>query len=766
MKDGHAVLFNHNWKFLLDCTPGGTPVDASRADYPDRTWKRLDLPHDWVISRPFEQGAETNWPSMQGFFAWEGVCWYRKTFSLPDMAGKEAWLYFGGAYRDSKIFINGREAGGRVYGYSSFEIDITPYVIEGNNCVAVRLDNRCKPPDRWYAGSGLYRNVYLRIVPLVHIKTWGVRVRTRIEGLDRPGGPDRAELTIETTVVNSGITAGGTAAGGMTAGGTVRIRVLGPDGAIAAEAAAAFQAAGAEITLEQRLILDKPRLWSAESPQLYRALVCLDIPGTEAGTNRAMEVPFGIRHIEIGYKTGMQVNGNPVKLKGVNLHQECGILGTAWYEAAWRRRLLSLKSIGCNAIRTSHNPPAEEFLDLCDELGFYVLDECFDKWKSGCYGACFDAQWQRDLGDFILRDRNHPSVFLWSIGNEVEDQGSDAMREIQRRLAAFIRSLDDRPITCALEPHVHPRSLIGAPVAELVEHTRKLAEDVDVLGLNYHEALYAAYTAGIERPILGAECYEYYSSTASNYEDIVTKNPWRFVLENDNVIGQFIWAGVDYLGESSWPAKAWTGAMLDICGFMKPSAYFRKSLWSSEPMVYISLYDTGLKNNYTRGRWSFPPTASQLNLDHFRHSAVKAAVYSNCEEVELRINGKPMGRRRPGDFENGLIEWTFEYAEGEITVSGYRKGREVCSHSLKTAGEARLIRLEADRRALRASGPLGGPDLAHVTVTITDEGGVLCPNAELLVEFGLRGDGEILGACSPDITGNLGYQLPKTYTSG
>jgi beta-galactosidase len=757
LKDGFAALFNNNWKFLL-----GNPKNAQRPDYPDRTWQRIDLPHDWIIRQPFSRGRVGVYSSqnMQGFFAWEGVAWYRKEFTLPDLAGKEVYIYFGGAYRNSSVFINGKEAGGRAYGYSSFELNISGLAREGGNVIAVRLDNGCEAPDRWYSGSGLYRNVYLKIVPLTHIKTWGVHVTPKMTNNGK-----QAEVEVETAVTDCrkrGV-------------GAVCVKLTGPDGSVVAESSSPFDLAGKkETAVKVNMTVRNPALWSAEEPNLYRAEVCLEtgggtiggaIGGTVSGTGKPVEVSFGIRAIEIAYRKGMSVNGKPVKLKGVCLHHDCGITGSAYYDSVWRRRLLVLKNIGCNAIRTSHNPPAEEFLDLCDELGFYVIDECFDKWKSGYYAEHFEADARRDLEEFILRDRNHPSVFMWSVGNEVENQGAESMLKIQQTLVSIVRALDGRPVTCALEPHVHPRSLIGAPPEELVKITKKLAKDVDVLGLNYHEPLYRDYTEAIDRPIAGMESYEYYSGTALNYEDVTGKNPWQFVLENDNVIGQFIWAGIDYLGESSWPAKGWAGSILDICGFMKPNAYFRKSIWSDEPTVYLAFYDQAVKPNYARGRWSFPPVSSHLNHDHFHRRTVTAAIYTNCDEVELRINGKKMGRRRPADFANniytaGIIEWTFEYAAGKIETVGYRAGKEVCSHILKTAGTAKNILLSPDKTTLAAGG------VAHVEISVTDKNGILCPNEEALVDFALTGGGEILGACSPDLNSALGFTLPKVVTSG
>jgi beta-galactosidase len=736
----------------------GDPKDAHQETFADSTWKLVDLPHDWVIGQPFKRGGDKGWneQNMQGFFAWEEVAWYRKEFSLPDTADKKVMIYFGGAYRNSTVYVNGKKAGGRAYGYSSFELDISGLIKEGRNIIAVRLDNSCERPDRWYSGSGLYRNVYLKVLPQAHIKTWGVQIKTLL------ADAKQADIAVETSIENGGLSGVG-----------VHAKILKPDGTVIAEVATPFALTGTAISVRQRMRIQNPALWSAEKPSLYRVKINLEIDGK---MEKPIEIPFGIRKIDFVNHKGMLVNEQPVKLKGVCLHHDCGITGSAYYDTVWRRRLVNLKNIGCNAIRTSHNPPSEEFLDLCDELGFYVIDECFDKWKSGSYSAHFKADAERDLEDMILRDRNHPSVIMWSIGNEVEDQGSSSMLKIQKKLADLVRRLDTRPVTCALAPHVNPP---GLSAGEMVKITKKLGQDVDVLGLNYHEPLYQNYCSAIDKLIVGTECYEYYSGTAENYEDITTKNPWEFVLENDNVIGQFLWAGIDYLGESSWPSKGWTGAVFDICGCMKPNAYFRKSRWTDEPMIYIGFYDQVSKPNYARGRWSFPPVVSHFNLDHFQRRTVTAVIYTNCEEAELWINGKKRGRRKTKDFVNGIIEWNFEYASpskegnGELKVIGYRKGREMCSHVLKTAGVPWQILLEPDRTILSrvmgdglAGGSATGGCIAHIEVSICDRNKIICPHEESLVEFALSGDGEILGACSADLNSGLGFTLPKTFTSG
>jgi len=747
LKSNSFVLFNKDWKFAL-----ADIKTASSIDFNDRTWKQVDLPHDWVISQGFNRGEEGSWTpaNMQGFFKWEGVCWYRKEFTLSKINEKAVYLYFEGAYRNCSVFINGKEAAKHSNGYTSFEVDITDFAEEGKNIIAVRLDNGCEEPDRWYSGSGLYRNVYLKIVPLTHIKNWGVKIDSSLTKDKKT-----AQIKVSTTVQKREAKLKNK---GQRIKGVVWVKIIGANGRFIAENTVPYDCSDKdEITVQQQLKIGSPALWSAEEPNLYNALICLE---TEGKQGEPEEIKFGIRNIEIAYNKGMTVNGKKVKLKGVCLHHDCGITGSAYYDDVWRRRLQALKSIGCNAIRTSHNPPAQGFLDLCDEMGFYVIDECFDKWKSGYYKAHFEEDAQKDLSDFILRDINHPSIFMWSVGNEVENQGQDSMLEIQKKLVNIVKSMDNRPVTCALSPHANPRTLVGSPPEELVKLTKKLAKDVDVLGLNYHEPLYEHYTKGIDKPIVGTECYEFYSSVGTNFEDVCDKNPWQFVLENENVIGQFIWAGIDYLGESSWPAKGWAGSILDICAFYKPNSFFRKSIWTEEPFIYLAFYDQNIKNDFTRGRWSFPPMSSHLNHEHFNRRTVTAAVFTTCEEAELLINGKKMGRRKKKDFKNGIIEWTFEYVSGNVEVKGLNDGKETCSYKLSTAGETQKIKLSADKNELIPG------DIVHIEVNITDKAGVLYPNDEYLIEFVLDGDALFLGACSPDLNQNLGFTQPKVFSSG
>ena len=769
-------IFNHDWKFFL-----GEAKNAQKFDYNDRTWEQVDLPHDWVISQGFLRGAQGGWTpqNMQGFFAWEGICWYRKEFILEKIDGKAILLYFGGAYRNSTIFVNGKEAGKRANGYISFEVDITDFAKEGKNLLAVRLDNGCEEPDRWYSGSGLYRNVSLKIVPLTRIKTWGVQVKTVLDK-----NLKKADVNITTEIIRRIYHEPHEPP--RTKEGRLKIQIIDPSGKNIKSDTVSFTLKNNESSVPRTedsmcpcvnssLKISSPLLWSAEIPNLYKAVI--ELLSEDDTVSCREEVSFGIRRIEIAYNKGMTVNGEKVKLKGVCLHHEAGITGSAYYKNVWRRRLNVLKSIGCNAIRTSHNPPAAEFLDLCDEMGFYVIDECFDKWKSGYYGAHFDEDAQRDLTDFIMRDRNHACVFMWSVGNEVENQGQDSMIAIQKKLVSIVRALDDRPVTCALSPHANPRSLVNAPPEELVKLTKKITNDVDVLGLNYHEPLYEHYTKGINKPIVGTECYEYYSSVGTNFEDICDKNPWQFVLENNNVIGQFIWAGIDYLGEAQYPSKGWPGSIIDICGFYKPNAFFRKSIWTTEPFIYFAFKDQYIKNDYARGRWSFPPLSSHLNHDYFQRRTVTAVVFTTCEEAQLVINDKKMGSRKKRDFKNGIIEWTFEYTFGIIEVKGFNNGKETCSYKLKTAEKAQKIKLlyealpgitvneEADKGSSLKKMELKPGEIAHIEVNITDKNGNLCPNEEVLVEFSVKGDARILGACSSDLNQNMGFTMPKVITS-
>jgi beta-galactosidase len=740
MKEKTLQSFSHDWKFLP-----GDPQNAEREDYRDSTWKRVDLPHDWVIHQPFDKGEDGVWTkqAMQGYFFWENTGWYRKEFTLEDTAEKETYLYFGCAYRNAVIYVNGNKAGTHAYGYTSFEICITSHVRPGKNLVAIRLDNGASVPDRWYSGAGLFRTVYLKQVPHLHFKTWGPGVKAFLKE------DGSAELKVSAIIKNTA---------SMEQSSVLHLTVKDPEGRETASEKVPFKSgAQSEINLTHNFYVKNPELWSDESPHLYQLEASIDDDGGDH-----TETKFGIRNFELIAHKGFIVNGRNVKLKGVCLHHDCGILGAAYYDEAWRRRLLILKGLGCNAIRTSHNPPAEEFLDLCDEIGFYVIDECFDKWKSLSYAELFDDNWRQDLNDFIQRDRNHPSVFCWSVGNEVAEQGSPEMLKIEKMLCDYVRTLDDRPVTLALAPHVteyEKRDLVGAPPVKHVEMTSRIAQFVDVLALNYHEPWYPFYSKAIDKPIIGAECYEYYSGTLYSYEDYTAKNPWRYVLEDANVLGQFIWAGIDYLGESQWPAKGWTGSSLDICGFHKDESWLRKALWSSEPVVHLCFYDNSQDNNYARGRWNFPYTASHLNLDHLERRVAHTAVYTNCDEVELWINGKRVGRRKPADYENGIIEWPFDYAPGELKVIGFRGGKEAAVQEMKTAGPPAAIALNADMARLRPYG------IAHIEVGITDEAGIHNPTGNLLLGFSLEGDGEIMGASSPDLNNPLGFDLPRVYTS-
>ena len=732
--------FNKDWKFFL-----GDAKNAQNPKYNDRTWKNTDLPHDWVISQPFNRGPLEGWTpqNMQGFFAWENICWYRKFFTLENISKRKVYIYFGCAYRNSEIFINGKKAGCRANGYISFELDITEFVREGENLIAVKLDNGCEAPDRWYSGSGLFRNVFLMITQMTHIKRWGVLVNTELN----------EKMNFATVYVNTTIIKNDDNKENFNA----KCSVYDKDEKLISENILNFVFNEKnEIIIEHKIQIKNPSLWSAEKPYLYKTLIKIENNGNLVDEQ---EVKFGIRHIEIAYNKGMTVNGEKIKLKGVCLHHDCGITGATHYDEVWKRRLLILKSIGCNAIRTSHNPPSEEFLNLCDELGFYVIDECFDKWKSGYYADHFDNDAQRDLTDFILRDRNHPSIFMWSVGNEVENQGQDSMIAIQKMLVDIVKKLDSRPVTCALSPHANPRSLVWSPESELVKLTKKITKDVDVIGLNYHEPLYKAYTDGIEKPIIGTECYDYYSSVSTNFEDVCDKNPWLFVLENENVIGQFIWAGIDYLGEASWPSKGWTGSILDICGFLKPNAYYRKSIWTDEPFIYIAFNDQSKKNDYARGRWSFPPMTSHLNHEHFNRRNVNAVTFTNCEEAELWINGKKRGRRKRADYKNGIIEWDIEYTYGSIEIKGFNKNNEVCSYILKTADTPKKIKLIPDLTEIKKG------EIAHIEINITDKNDILCQTEDFFIEFSLTGDAVFLGACSSDLNQNLGFTIPKVMTN-
>ena len=727
--------FDANWLFSQ-----GDFASAMMPAFDDRGWRQLNVPHDWSIEGPF--GAEFG--SGNGF-APGGIGWYRKHFKLDaDQKGRVVTIEFDGVYDYSEVWINGQLVGGRPYGFSSFQVDLTPFVKFGSddNIVAVRVDHSRFADSRFYTGSGIYRNVRLVITDKLRIAHWGVSVTTpKIKS-------DSAIVRVETTVENSSADKGKF---------SLESDIVAPGGEIVASLTTAKSAAGNSTqTLAQEIKILKPELWLLNSPTLY--ILKSRVKSGEAVVDET-ETPFGIRTATFDPDKGFLLNGVSTKLKGVCIHHDAGSLGAAVPDQVLERRLRLLKEIGVNAIRTSHNPPDPELLDLCDRLGFLVMDEAFDeftpgknKWVTGWnngvpghfgYSEIFDQWSVTDVSDLVRRDRNHPSIILWSIGNEVDyanDPFSDpALGEDYRPqnppakdllkcaapLITAVKSLDrTRPVTAALA---------NIKMSDAV----KLPELFDAVGYNYQEARYAAdHKTFPKRIIYGSENGHQYDA-------------WLAVKTNSYISGQFLWTGIDYLGEArAWPNRASGAGLLDLCGFKKPIGWFRQSLWSDKPMVYICAAPNGGGGNNSREfggaeSWNWPA-----------NSTVTVRCFANCPEVTLTLNGKIIGTKTLSEAVNGVLSWQVPFEPGTLKAAGRANGQDVCDYTLKTAGTASRVELLPDAKEFRAN----GKDVCHVEFRIVDENGVRVPDAEPEVKFDLVGQAKIIGIGNGDLNNSENCQ--------
>jgi beta-galactosidase len=717
--------FDRDWRFSKGDFPSA-PIPA----FDDSAWRLLNLPHDWSIEGPF--GPE--FASGNGY-APGGIGWYRKHFRLEAAAtNKLVAIEFDGVYDHAEVWINGHFGGGRPYGYSSFECDLTPHLKfgGGENVVAVRVDHSRFADSRWYTGSGIYRHVRLRMTERLRLAQWGTFVATP------DVRQDSATVRIETSV-ESGADAARTF--------SLQSEIVAPDGTVAASVSTANRiAADTNQTVVQEVVVPNPQLWTLAAPRLYtlRSRVMVDADRLDETTTA-----FGIRTFRFDPDKGFFLNGAPLKLKGVCVHHEAGCLGAAVPEKVWERRLRTLKELGVNAIRTSHNPPAPEFLDLCDRLGLLVKDEAFDeftpaknKWVTGRnnglpsrfgYAEDFEEWSVRDISDMVRRDRNHPSIILWSIGNEIDyandpfshpvlgdeyrpgNPAAENLVKHARPLIAEVKALDTtRPVTAALA-NVAMSDAVG------------LGELLDVVGYNYQEQRYPSDHAKFpKRVIFGSENGHLFGN-------------WTVVRDHDYVAGQFLWTGIDYLGEANrWPNRGSGAGLLDLCGFKKPLAWFRQSLWSDQPMVYLCVSSGGGVRGRTRGEesWNWPSNAT-----------ITVRCYTTCAEVQLTLNGKTVGTKRRADAVQGELTWEVPFAPGVLKAVGREGDKSVSEFELKTAGSASRIELLSDVNQLSAD----GRDICHIEFRLVDAQGVRVPDAANEVTFNLDGPAKLLGIENGDL---------------
>ena len=710
--------FDAEWLFTRSDAP-----TSEQPMYDDVNWRTVDLPHDWAIEGPAVKEEPVG---RGGGYRPSGVSWYRKRFALPAEArGRRVFVEFDGVMANAEVWINGHRLGLRPFGYVGFTHELTGYLKFGEeetNVLAVRTDTTVQPASRWYTGQGIYRHVRLVFTHQVRVAQGGLVVTTPAITAAQ------ATAHVRTTVVNGADQPQSLA---------VRVTVFGPDGREvgSVESAARTVGIGEAADFVSDLKVASPRLWDIGQGNLYRAEARVSAGGQALDEATAV---FGIREARFEAATGFWLNGRNVKLQGVALHHDGGGVGAAVPLRVWERRLERLRTLGVNAIRTAHNPPAPEFLDLCDRMGFLVMDEFFDAWTVGKpqaeqgYNLVFPEWGLADERDTLRRDRNHPGIILWSTGNEIHDTPNAALaKNILAQLVGLAHTEDPtRPVTQALfRPNTSH------------DYTNGLADMLDVIGTNYRDAeLLAAHKAKPTRRILGTE------------QDHL-RQTWLLARDNPQHSGQFLWAGIDYLGEADWPYLTSSSGLLDRTGRFKPRAYERQSWWTDAPMVHIARLEPALAGSDARRRPGFSLSSSWTPAEPANYPEAALEVYSNCEEVELFLNGKSLGvQPKPADASPRA--WKVAFAPGTLRASGRNGGKEVATHELRTAGTPARLVATVDRARISRD----WNDVATVTISAVDANGVPCPWATNTVTFKLDGPGAIAAVDNGDRADPAPYQ--------
>lgn len=722
---GEARKFNDGWLFRLEDDSA-----FKQNVYDDAEWRKLDLPHDWSI----EGQISPDLASCTGYLP-GGIGWYRKHFSVSDKAARH-YIYFEGVYNRSEVYLNGHLLGKRPNGYISFMYDLTPYLKkDGDNVLAVRVDHSRSADSRWYTGSGIYRDVWMVSAGDIHFAQWGI-------GWHATSLTDRrATIAVDVEVQKH-----------VDASRKLEVKASLFDAEGEEVAKASRKIADGKVGLAQQTLtlrVNSPKRWDLDTPYLYTLKTELLADGERID---AAETKVGLRTLEFDSNKGFALNGRWMKVKGVCLHHDAGVLGAVVPPEVWERRLLNLKNyIGVNAIRLSHNPQAPVLYDLCDRLGLLVMDEASDEWEfpkckwikgwnkgePGFQGSYdFFEEWiERDVTDMVRRDRNHPSIFLWSIGNEVDypndpyshpildgttinqpmfggykPDAPDAMRigVIAQRLADCVRAVDkSRPVT-------------GALAGVVMSNQTAYPEAVDVVGYNYTENRYDEDHATYPNRII------YGSETGSGIDT------WHAVRDRDFIFGQFIWTGTDYLGEAgAWPSRGLGTGLLDFASLPKPRAWFRATMWKDESVTYAG--------TYPKNRWVSPDAWDIWNYEPGQE--IRVVCYTNAPQARLMLNGKEVGAMKPYDDKSGILYWDIPYEAGELIAEGCDASGEVLSsYILRTTGRPYAIRVKADRETLSA-----GKATAHIEIEVVDEKGLTVKLADNEITCRVEGPARLLG---------------------
>jgi beta-galactosidase len=724
------IDFNNDWKFWL----GDTAI-AKETDYNDNNWRTLNLPHDWSIEGEFSD-KHPGTPNQAALPT--GTGWYRKTFTLPANAkDKKIMIEFDGVYRNSEVWVNGHYVGKRANGYISFGYDVTDFCNPDvtQQVIAVKVDNSDQPSSRWYTGSGIYRNVRLVLTNKLAVDQWGTFITTPMVSANF------AMAQIQTTVNNS-------AGEGK---GNIYTYIYDAGGNLVSRGHALMNGnpiiPAGRSTYTCSAAINFPKLWSVENPYLYKAVTRVVLNGNIVDE---YVTRFGIRYFNFDVQKGFSLNGKPTKILGVCMHHDLGALGAAVNVRAMERQLQILKDMGCNAIRTSHNPPAPEFLDLCDKMGFIVMDEAFDMWKKKKNKFDYNIDWDKwhkqDLEDQIKRDRNHPSVIIWSIGNEIREQFDSTGITITKELVNIVKQLDTtRPVTSALTETDTTKNFIYQ------------ANALDLMGMNYNQQLYADFlTRYPGKKFLATETMSALASrghydmpsdsirfwplkgqkfvengnpdyTVSAYDHVAAywgsthEQTWKIVKQHEFMSGLFVWSGFDFLGEPvpyPWPARSSYYGIIDLAGFPKDAYYMYQSEWTNKTVLHVFPH------------WNWKP-GKEVDV---------WAYYSNADEVELFLNERSLGvrKKQPLDIH---VQWRVKYEPGALKAVSRKNGKTVLTKIIKTAGEPARLEVVPDKRILHAD----GKDLSFVTVRILDKNGNLVPEADNKITVEIVGEGVLAG---------------------
>jgi beta-galactosidase len=756
MSVGVAAQPRSKQRLNFDWTFNQQPIEGAEApSYDDTDWQTVHLPHDASIYGDFYEDS-LNSDRKNGFRP-RLKGWYRKQLTLdPSITGKKLFLEFEGIYRDAHVYVNGQEVAHQLNGYQGFMIDITAVVNPGKNLIAVSYDNTDQESSRWYNGEGIYRDVWLHTTAPVHVQPHGTYVTTPVIG------PEAATVHLQTEIINESAEAKAI---------TLVSTILDPSGQQVGEQVDVVPVASGEVyTYDQDLTLADPQMWDLDAPNLYEVQTTLKQGGQVLDE---YTTTFGIRRVSFDSNQGLLLNGQKVLAKGVNIHHDLGPLGAAAFERGIERRLEGLKRLGCNAIRLAHNPHDEYILDWCDRNGMLVFDEAFDKWEDQFFGEghAFEDHWRGSLEAFIRRDRNHPSVFLWSVGNETKQQRdpkADFGVPMLKEMVAFIHDLEpSRSVTCGL----HPSRRSGAYRSENYyrEGPPEMEFYMDVVSTNYREEFW---------PIDRAN-YPQLTFILSEAQVGNLGNEW-FNFDHETSIGLFYWGGTDYIGESfGWPAKGWPNGIIDWNDHWKPFSYYIHSLYSETPMVHVTAYDPSqeTKQYWNEVNLRFQPMFSHWNWKG--RDSVRLITFTNGQEVELLVNGTSMGVKQvpkayytkdiraytadeydpdhpinTGPALHQELEWIVPYEQGTIEAIARIGGEVVARHQLETTGRAHHIVLEPDRKTLTAD----GLDLSYLTVRVVDKAGRTVPSAAHDLQFTVSGAGTNAGVSSADVISHERFQ--------